>query len=736
MNVAPVISLYTKASDTDSQEFIPLDIFLDNIATGTYQDLVLPVRAIADKKMRDIAKKKLPNVTISGLYSKRNDADCKSHSGFIGIDIDGLDGGAEYVKEILSSDPHVYAVFQSVSGRGLCVIFKIDGTRHREAFYGIGDYLITRYHQPIDPTSVNPSRARFVSYDPHLYINEQALSFKKYAAKEKRRKKVSTIFIDAEFREIVRQMVERRVSCVETYKDWIRVGFGIANQYGEDGRAIFHDLSAISPKYDRENCDRQYDLCLRDAPDYKGEKAAIATIYFFAKEAGIEIHSAVTRKVAAAAVSGKKAGLSAETIIQNLEKFEGISPNDSTQVVSDAYNSGVDYDKAETIVDGLLMWLRHNYDLRRNLVTRCIENNCISIDDIELNSIFLEGLKVFPELKFDLFKRCLFSKNTSMFHPFKDWYQLHKDTPYNNEIERLWSCIETDDPDKLSDFGTRWLVSIISAIHGTHSPLIFVLAGEVHGKGKTQFFRRLLPPEWRFPVDYYAESSLTSGKDDQILMCKKLLIMDDEFEGKDRTAEKKLKALTDYDTFDIREPYGHTSVNMKRLAVLGGTANNLNLLKDSTGNRRVIPILITGIDWETMNHIDRTALFVELFRRYHAGYEWRVLASDMDRLNASSEKFIDFSMEYELINEQFYVPAPDALSVELTASEIKTKIEARTNQRTNLNKIGQELKRLGFAQDIKRINGKIARVYTVSERSSLDGPKYTHKGPDIPDLPF
>src|SRR5690606_8591490 len=122
---------------------------------------------------------------------------------------------------------------------------------------------------------------------------------------------------------------------------------------------------------------------------------------------------------------------------------------------------------------------------------------------------------------------------------------------------------------------------------------------EKQGTGKTEFFRRLLPPELR---QYYAESKLDAGKDDAILMTQKLIIMDDEMGGKSKKESKHLKELTSKQVFTLREPYGRMNVDLQRLAVLCGTTNDLEILND-LHNRRQIPIEVYGIDHEAYNAI-------------------------------------------------------------------------------------------------------------------------------------
>lgn len=286
---ASSISIYKNIYQNQSKEIIPLDIFLENIKAGKWQDQVLNIRTIKDHAERKAAKEKMPYVTLSGMFSKERKAgELSVHSGFIGMDIDNIANELEGLRTMLSGDPFIYSCFTSVSGTGLCVIFKIDPEKHLDAFNGIADYLIKKYQIVIDPSGKDVSRPRYVSFDPYLYYNPSAVIFKKYLSKEKKRKITSSIFVKTEFDEVVNKMVSQGVSCVEDYRDWLSVGFGLADHFGEAGREYYHLLSSCSSKYERSMCDRQYTHCLRQ-PSNTG-KITIATIYWFAKQAGINIY--------------------------------------------------------------------------------------------------------------------------------------------------------------------------------------------------------------------------------------------------------------------------------------------------------------------------------------------------------------------------------------------------------------------------------------------------------------
>ena len=113
-----------------------LDDFIKGVRSGQWQDQVLAIRNIPDKKERQKAKEKCPLVRISGSFTSYNDKDLRKHSGYIAINIDEIEN-AEDTKELVANDPFVYAAFVSISGNGLCLLFKIDGSRHIDSFEGI-----------------------------------------------------------------------------------------------------------------------------------------------------------------------------------------------------------------------------------------------------------------------------------------------------------------------------------------------------------------------------------------------------------------------------------------------------------------------------------------------------------------------------------------------------------------------------------------------------------------------
>ncbi len=66
------------------------------------------------------------------------------------------------------------------------------------------------------------------------------------------------------------------------YDDWLKIGFALANEFGESGVSYFHRISKFYPKYTHEECEKKYQQCTKA----KGSGVKIATLFHYAKQAG------------------------------------------------------------------------------------------------------------------------------------------------------------------------------------------------------------------------------------------------------------------------------------------------------------------------------------------------------------------------------------------------------------------------------------------------------------------
>lgn len=730
-----IITLFKNAKSPTNGEDLSVEEFNNSVKLGKYKELIEPIRQESDKKKRQEMKKYIPLVTISGTFANRSINGLKEHSGLICIDVDDYDPNEIF--ETLKEDQFIYSMFRSASGNGVAIVVKIDGKRHVDSFIGLESYFANKYQIFVDKACKDVSRARFVSYDPKLFVNQDSKVFRKYVPKAKQiqKKKIPVVVTgnnDMDF--LINQIEKSRVDLTDS--DYVRfrdIGFALSEEFGENGRRYFHSICSQSDKYSTKICDDQFNKCLK----HSGNGITIATLLYYAKQAGLSIVSPETKQITTVAVMTKKSGRGLHNAIQVLSEVDGIPEKVSKPIVEKIFNrEDIGSENMLSKLDQIERFIDMEYDLKRNEITRFIENSGKEIDTVFMNSIWRKATKVVDEkISYEHIDRLIQSDFIESYNPLKDFFENNSHEEPEGLIRELAKCITSDSGmkpgnvvlDYKHDFIKKWLVGIIASIHGEHSPLLLALTGG-QNTGKTQFFRRLLPKELS---GYYAESKLDSGTDDELLMTQKLLICDDEFGGKSKLEAKKLKELTSKEYFTLREPYGRKNVTLKRLAVLCGTSNDDLLLNDPTGNRRIIPINVESIDHEAYNSIDKKLLFIEAYHEWKNGYDWNLTREDVDNLSKNTIQFEQIRPEKELIMRYFKestLAEPLESVVGMQATEIKAHIERASGQRLSIAKIGQELKALGFEQVNRRINGHPRKVYQVvkidnenSDSSKLDG---------------
>src|ERR1700676_606682 len=286
------ISLYPVITDVKNSKDLSIDTFLQQIKDGRWQDEIIKLRAEKDEDERKNLKSKLPYVTISGKFKYRNDNGLDKHSGFICMDIDHVDNINE-VKSELCADNYFHAVFTSCSGKGLCAVVKINPKAHLESFNFLSEHLYTKYNINVDEKCKDVSRPRFVSYDPDIYINENSQLCPVKVSVKKKPQPINFVFQENDFTEIINQVQYSRIDLTADYEDWIKIGLALASKFGEQGRDYFHAFSQYNESYNQVKADKKYTHLLKNSE----QKVSIGTIYYLAKQRGLNIYSQRTQNI-------------------------------------------------------------------------------------------------------------------------------------------------------------------------------------------------------------------------------------------------------------------------------------------------------------------------------------------------------------------------------------------------------------------------------------------------------
>ena len=152
-----------------------------------YKQATDTLRGIADEKERKAFKaKEFDYILASGTFSSRNDQGLIPPSSLLCIDIDHI--GYEQVEdlkqqfihdEVMKENFELELAFRSPSGDGLKLIVAIDlqEADHATWFLALQNYIRLNYGVDIDPACKNVSRACFLPYDRHCYVNPLVCPF-------------------------------------------------------------------------------------------------------------------------------------------------------------------------------------------------------------------------------------------------------------------------------------------------------------------------------------------------------------------------------------------------------------------------------------------------------------------------------------------------------------------------------------------------------------------------------
>lgn len=152
-----------------------LHTILDKIRSGgQLAGRITELRILPQDEYRE-AKKTMPGIIFQGEFTKREKGAMKQASGLLILDFDHC--GTEF-KETLKTLPWIYVIFVSLGGDGLKALVKIPEVKtdeeYKAYFEAVSDELEKVAPKALDQSGKDICRLCFFSYDPELYLNEQA----------------------------------------------------------------------------------------------------------------------------------------------------------------------------------------------------------------------------------------------------------------------------------------------------------------------------------------------------------------------------------------------------------------------------------------------------------------------------------------------------------------------------------------------------------------------------------
>ena len=628
---------------------IDIENYIGFIKHGANQDLVLKARAIkqsGDEEKYKKLKNKSKCVTGSAVLNEgaKTDNNIKSMNGLIVIDID------DQINEDIKNDEYTYIFHRSFGGDGLCVFVRINPDKFEDSFDGLADYYHRNYNITIDQNCKNRNRLRYLSYDPDIYVNDNA---KKFIAKEVKKfqapKETNYIYTKSDFDHILEQIKERHIDlCNEDYHTYIRIGLALYDKFGISGEETFHFICQFGNKYNREKCSKDWKGLCKNSTN----KVKIGTFYYYCKQANINIYSEKTKQIInRVKISKNQGNPTVESVAKNLLTAHEIEVTDEDKaLIQELIDSKIDYSKQANAdvkeIEQLENFIIETYEPKIDLITNTtyIINETV-LTDTEVNDMYLAAKKMFDfNVPINDIRSILNSNRVNKVNVLTDFLNANKSNP-NGVIEEYIKCIHPQSDYNVWAF-RKW---IVGALHNWTSenneklvcPLTLVLTGQKHGTGKTSFLRNIMPKE----LDKYIVEAKINGsdKDSMYTLCNSLLVLDDEFGGKAFKDVKEYKAISDMNIITQRRPYERESKTFKRRAILCGTTNEIDILKDVTGNRRILPISVDKVDYDKMLKINKNELIIEAYNLLKSGFEW-ILRTEEEieylRINSSQNETI------------------------------------------------------------------------------------------------
>jgi hypothetical protein len=201
----------------------------------------------------------------------------------------------------------------------------------------------------------------------------------------------------------------------------------------------------------------------------------------------------------------------------------------------------------------------------------------------------------------------------------------------------------------------------------------------VGGQGlqKTTWFRNLVPAPLR--DDYYKSGIVLDpdNKDSVRAAISAWIVELGELEGTlGRSDLAKHKAFLTNHKDEIRLPYDRSPMIFKRRTVFCATVNKPEFLRDKTGNRRYIPLLVGELD-ASFASVDLGQVWAEAWHRYRNGEGWWPDAETQERLFSYTDGFREHTYYEELLLDTFDFEGGTRESARRTMAAIVDAINAR-----------------------------------------------------------
>ena len=671
---------------------------LDDIKTGTYRNAITYLRkSLAEdkKEAAERAKKSLPAFTPSATFKGGRKMEfLTNYNALVVLDIDKITKEKlTECKEKLQNNEFVFAAFTSPSGNGLKVFIKVktDQNEHKETFLKLQGYFENLLQLEIDKSGKDITRLCFFSYDPELYLNENA-----------------EVFTDNPKPEVCHSEHSEGISKHQS------------NPPADYDALYTHCIHFTEKKYQFVEGSRNYFVfTLANNLNRKGVPESLALGYILAdydyntQEVMTAVKSAYSNTSEYATDNFTPQKKSAKSVQSASVKK---NPGESSVRTSHDGTMTLDDEEEPAQIDKLENFLNNRYKFRYNEVLGKLEYRRVNgkvwkyITDFKENSILREIQKAKVRCSINSLRNLLHSDFCEMYDPFKDYFEnLVEYTGDKDHIEELALTITTTKPDLWKECFKKWFVAMVACVLDEKqiNQTVIVFSGK-QGLGKTTWIEKLMPRELKQYI--FSGTVNPNNKDTLIHLAECMLINLDELENLNRTEIGSLKELITKTHIRMRKAYGHNNENMPRRASFAGSVNTAQFLNDTTGSRRFLCFELENIEYQ--HEVDINLCYAQALKLYKDGFRHWFNKEEIKNIDANNEQYQLKSPEEELLLIWFEPAEKHSADYFFTTTQIAQVLSSRANlniTETTIRKIGMALKKHGFT----RISKNKTYVYPV-----------------------
>jgi hypothetical protein len=262
------------------------------------------------------------------------------------------------------------------------------------------------------------------------------------------------------------------------------------------------------------------------------------------------------------------------------------------------------------------------------------------------------------------------------------------DTPYSRAVGRML------------------LVAAVRRIRepGVKFDEMVVFEGE-QGTAKSSALRMLAVKDDWFVDDFPLDGD---GKKVIEAIDGKWIVEAPELSGLSKANVEHLKALLSRGVDRARRPYERLGVDVPRQSIIVGTTNESSYLRDTTGNRRFLPVRINRFDLPALAR-DRDQLWAEAVQLEKAGGSIRLPGDLWQTAHEEQSARVVEDPLFEILFKDF----GDGKAAKVLTSEVWKLVDREPGKQSQADnkRIGESMRRLGFVRKRLRSDGGHAYWY-------------------------